>query len=215
MPAARRGRACDTCHAIKLKCELGSTAGGEPPCERCSRLGKTCIVTPPMRQKDRIAELEAKLEEVTKLLRVQEIQDSSSNTSARSSPGIPKELKAEPKVAGSHSKKRRLESASIAEYLEDHETSSLDDRESKLEIDRVVSQPIQRQIFSKYRQEIEPVFPFPVAKTYEVLRDDHPLLLQAVVFAASSGVVSLGVQDELTSIVLKLLAPDEIAKCKK
>jgi len=107
-----------------------------------------------------------------------------------------------------------LKSELVAQHLDDHESSS-QQHHIKLAIDPLVSRPLQMQLFSRYRNEMEEVFPFPVANTFEILHEHHPILLQAVIFAASPGIVSLGVQDELTSAIMKLLAPDEIAKSKK
>jgi len=215
MPKPRRGRACDTCYAIKLKCELGSAGGGEPPCQRCLRLGKTCLISPPIRQKDRIAELEAKLEEVTKLLRLHEIQapspDPSSQGSPRSQVGLDA-VRAEPKAPGRSSKKRRLKSTSTLDDYGDLRNSSLSQSNSTFAIDHVVSRALQKQILHKYCNEYEPAFPFPVRKEYENLREKYPLLLQSVIFVASPSVLSAAVHDELTSIVMKILAPGEIPK---
>merc|ERR1711939_959058 len=94
MTAPRRGRACDACHSIKIKCELGASPSSVPPCERCLRLGKTCSVSAPIRKKDRIAELEAQLEEMTRLLRKQELQDERVGAEGRTSPRTPISLDA-------------------------------------------------------------------------------------------------------------------------
>ncbi|KUJ07063.1 uncharacterized protein LY89DRAFT_661296 [Mollisia scopiformis] len=179
---SRRGRACDACHTIKIKCELGSTHGGDPPCERCIRLGKQCSVTTPVRQKDRIAELEARIEEVTKLLRLQEIQEPSSHK---------------------------------ANVVEDRGIGSANHENGVLDIDHVLPRSIQMQLLEKYRSDIEPVFPFAIIKSYETLRGESPVLLQAVIFVASLGRLSTDIQDELTSLVMDSLTPDEIAKAKK
>ena len=218
MSTPRRGRACDTCHAIKLKCELGSAGGGEPPCKRCLRLGKTCLVSPPVRQKDRIAELEAKLEEVTKLLRLHEIQELSPDQSIQGSPRSQisvEAVQAEPEAPLRSTKKRRLKSTSTVEGFGDLRNSSPYQSRSILEIDHVLSSALQKQILHKYRNEYERAFPFPVRKEYEILRDECPLLLQSVIFVASPSVVSPAVHDDLTSIVIKLLSPEGIAKTKK
>jgi hypothetical protein len=71
------------------------------------------------------------------------------------------------------------------------------------------------QILQKYRNKFEPAFPFPVRKNYETLREECPLLLQSVIFAASPGLVSPVVHKELVAVVMNLLAPEEITKVKK
>ena len=77
---SKRARACDACHSIKIRCDLGS-AGGQPPCGRCVRLEKECTITPTKRQKDRVAELEAQVEALTRQLASQGIQTSPSEES--------------------------------------------------------------------------------------------------------------------------------------
>jgi hypothetical protein len=79
----------------------------------------------------------------------------------------------------------------------------------------VVSRTLQKEILHKYRNEYEPAFPFPVRKDYDTLRERYPLLLQSVIFVASPSVLSPALHDELTSIVIKLLDPKEIAKAEK
>ncbi|KAH9208965.1 hypothetical protein DL95DRAFT_527143 [Leptodontidium sp. 2 PMI_412] len=84
-----------------------------------------------------------------------------------------------------------------------------------LESDHVVSIAMQKQLLDKYQIEMQPVFPFLVRYEYEVLREQHPLLLQAVIFAACPGILSVDAQDEVTAIAVRLAAPDEIAKQEK
>ncbi|CZT07972.1 uncharacterized protein RCO7_09627 [Rhynchosporium graminicola] len=219
MSTARRGRACDTCHSIKIKCELGTSKDSLPPCERCLRLGKTCSVTAPVKKKDRIAELEAKLEEMTRLLRVQELGDSASDagtgnesrsgggTSPATTVNSEETSSSGTKAAasgGRGSKKRRLENASPEA-----------DGVGSFDMDYVVLEEIQRLLLDKYQNEMQPVFPFDIRHGYDVLRDQHPMLLQAIIFAASPGVLSADEQDAITNIAVKLVAPDMVAKQEK
>ena len=219
MTAPRRGRACDACHSIKIKCELGASPGSVPPCERCLRLGKTCSVSAPIRKKDRIAELEAQLEEMTRLLRMQELKDGGVGAEGRKSPRSPVSLDArttpDSRAVGvgvmNGRKKRRLSGDDGRDALDNGNASVRDG----LEIDHVVSKEVQRALVDKYRNEMEPVFPFAVRHGYEVLRQRHPLLLQAIIFAACPGVLPVDAQDEVTTIVVKLVAPDEVEKFEK
>ncbi len=93
--------------------------------------------------------------------------------------------------------------------------SSPSQSNSTLAIDHVVSRTLQKETLHKYRNEYEPAFPFPVRKWYETSREKYPLLLQSVIFVASPSMLSAAVYDELTSIVMKLLAPEEITKAHK
>ena len=89
MASTKRPRACDICHSLKIKCELGST-GGPGPCDRCMRLGKDCTITPPKSQKDRVAELEAQVAALTKLLEGQKLEAQSADPSLNESSSLSK-----------------------------------------------------------------------------------------------------------------------------
>ncbi|KAH7408925.1 hypothetical protein BKA64DRAFT_384403 [Cadophora sp. MPI-SDFR-AT-0126] len=217
MTTPRRGRACDICHSIKIKCELGASSSSSPPCERCLRLGKTCSVSAPVRKKDRIAELEAQLEEMTRLLRLQENHDRGVGAEGRMGETSPRTPDLGVRAVrggggrGRGNKKRRLSGDDGRDGL----TGGRENVEVVLEIDHVVSEEMQRSLMDKYRNEMEPVFPFAVRHGYDVLRARHPLLLQAVIFAACPGVLPIEAQDEVTTIVVKLVAPDEVEKADK
>ncbi|KAM0269266.1 hypothetical protein ACHAQH_009781 [Verticillium albo-atrum] len=58
----QRSRACEACQKLKAKCE--PTSSGK--CDRCKRAGIECIPAAPRFQRDRIAELEAQVEELTR-----------------------------------------------------------------------------------------------------------------------------------------------------
>merc|ERR1711939_467900 len=138
---------------------------------RCLRLGKTCSVSAPIRKKDRIAELEAQLEEMTRLLRKQELQDERVGAEGRTSPRTPISLDARTRTPDSRAvgvgavngrKKRRLSGDDGRNALENGNASARDE----LEIDHVVSKEVQRALVVKYRNEMEPVFPFAVRHGY-------------------------------------------------
>lgn len=224
MSAIKRARACDACHSIKIKCELGSSIK-DPPCERCLRLGKSCTVSPPIRQKDRVAELEAKVEALTKLLEAQEIRvslpsvDSTTPELSEKCTSIPSATTPE---TSNHetSKKRKLQVSLVngAKTFKDADERMLVKNGSTIELDSVVPQPIQIQILSKYRNEIEPRFSLASLVTtgdYNSLRERYPVLLQVVIYAASPGVLSIDKQDEVAKIVVNLLAPKAITKAKR
>jgi hypothetical protein len=104
-----------------------------------------------VRKKDRIAELEAQLEEMTRLLRMQEIQDTGSESRVGVSPETPVSLDSripELRAVGRGSKKRRLEATSVDTGVDGSPHRSAGDG---LEIDHVVSTEVQRQLVDKYR----------------------------------------------------------------
>lgn len=70
MPSHRR-RACEACQAAKVRCDLSLPTGPRAgtPCGRCSKAGKECVPAARRLQRDRIAELEARIETLTAELR--------------------------------------------------------------------------------------------------------------------------------------------------
>ena len=60
-----RRRACEACHVAKVRCELSlARPNTTAPCQRCRRLAKDCAPAAPRRQKHRIAQLEAQVDEL-------------------------------------------------------------------------------------------------------------------------------------------------------
>lgn len=210
MPAPKRARACDACHAIKIKCELGSGVAGEPPCERCTRLGKTCIVTPPIRQKDRVAELEAKVEALTRLLAAQEIQVPETPASSISKGAEGSDSSPPARASVETSKKRRLEGSESNGGKDSSDVVELNSSsdEIKLELDVVVPRAVQVRILDRYRKELQPRMSLSSLATkgdYDYLRSKYPILFQTIVYCASSGFVSTEVQEDISKVVIDLL----------
>ena len=74
------------------------------------------------------------------------------------------------------------------------------------------------QILDKFHNEIQPRFSvtsLAASGDYKNLRETQPLLLQVVMYVASSGLVSNDVYEEIAQVVFSLLTPDAIAKAKK
>ena len=211
---SKRPRACNACHAIKIKCELGSAGGSGPPCERCVRLEKECIITPPKRQKDRVAELEAQVQSLTKLLKSQEIKASTGAAATlpdASRPIEPVETTVSQPIA---QKKRKLDDEFYSGIFVD--TTSRDVQ--RIGADTCVSQETQRHLLNLYLNEIVPAFPLcPITGDleYESMRRSRPLLLQAIIYSAGIGIVSTDIQDDLGKIVTDLFATEALADGKK
>ena len=173
-------------------------------------------MTPPKRQKDRVAELEAQVEALTKLLESQKIQTPSTD-SPSSSQGLESQESTQGNGAATcndaildHSrnapqKKRRLED----EPLTSDEYESPSSHSQAVGLDAVVSQDMQRNVFEKYVDEIMPACPLvPIADgvDYDALRQTRPLLLQAIVYAASPGVLESDLQEDIAMAVMNLFA---------
>lgn len=226
MPVQSRGRACQNCQAIKIKCELGAH-GGDPPCERCTRLNKTCTLAAPKRQKDRVAELEAKVEALTRLLGSQGLQDASDearslNNSASQSP----ERSGNGAVASSQ-KKRKLETATTTKSEQQSMTfppSKFGSNEISSNgiatdwLDRLVPVDLQQRLLDEYINSFQPtlpVVPFDSGTQATVLQDSMPHTVHAIVYIASAGILSWDLQDKINLALIEELTSATIVKCKK
>ena len=210
MRSSKRPRACDNCHSIKIKCELGST-GGSGPCSRCKRLSKDCVITPPKRQKDRVAELEAQVRTLTELLEQQKLLHAKAAVGASSDSDGSSGVEGNANTDAGPQKKRKLSGDLV------NGASLHDDRKDpkSIEADAFVPRETQQVILEKYLNQLVPVFPLcPITgnSDYESMRKSRPLLLQAIVYAGSPGVVSPDVQEQLGKIIMGLFAIEAIAE---
>jgi hypothetical protein len=184
------------------------------------RLNKECILSAPKRQKDRVAELEAQVAALTRLLQAQGIQDPAITRSASgdSSTADDAPPSVEPVSAGT--KKRRLASEAItpASTLVGS-PSPIDPEASDVSrVDRIISYDVQERLLERYRTQIMPNFPLcPIDFDCSLasLRCDRPLLLQAILYAASPGALALTKQEELARILLERVANDANSEGEK
>ncbi|GAB7366710.1 hypothetical protein MBLNU230_g0668t1 [Neophaeotheca triangularis] len=211
MAPHQRPRACEPCHSIKIKCELGST-GGAPPCERCVRLGKDCTVSKPRRNKDKVAELEARVEALTKMLEAQGLSpEGNKSSTASTSNGT---------GSSQYSKKRRLENdlfagidapAAVpdqgASNANPPETPQFNHEGISVRVDQLVPRDVQRQIVDKYVHVIVPKYPFVQLEpgtTLESLRSSKPLLCQAILSTQGPEYLSDEAQEELIVVMMNV-----------
>lgn len=221
---SKRGRACEACSKIKIKCELGASTGLEPPCERCLRLNKQCVLSQPKRQvvewdcnnftdfilifetqKDRVAELEAQVENLTRLLQAQGIRDPSVINSTPESDVVNPSISEK-----AQNKKRRIDDASSSSGPNDSPmTSSLVPPETQdlnvTALDEIVDYEAQGQLLEHYLQNQFSVFPLvPITGdcSLESLRAEHLVVLYAVIYAAAPGIISVEKQESVSKILL-------------
>ncbi|KAF7195592.1 hypothetical protein HII31_03186 [Pseudocercospora fuligena] len=226
MSAVKRGRACQACSSIKIKCSLGQQAeGAAPPCDRCLRLGKDCALTAPKRQKDRVAELEAQVASLTRLLQAQGINEADIHTSGQDI-GNDDNPQQPPSTAISNllaSKKRRLDESSP----EQSGSSVTDDNSTApanalrvadadiLRLDTLISSELQHRCYWRYRNDVLPVFPLvPLADGHSLLelRDKRPVVFLAIVYGASPGCLDSVQQDHVAQLLLDRLANSVIGE---
>ncbi|KAK4546802.1 hypothetical protein LTR36_001534 [Oleoguttula mirabilis] len=201
----------------------GMEETGSPPCQRCTRLKKDCIVTPPKSQKGRVAELEAKVEALTRLLEAQGLSTLSSkdggDESSHTDETTPPEAVGTAPTAGA--KKRRLEGSSndrVESYgAETSEVSAAGGftaisygGTATLGLDQIVPVEMQARILHRYTTEVYPHFPIlplPAEHALENLRSSQPRLLQAIIYAMGWPILSVEIQEK----VARLLMNHEIA----
>ncbi|KAM3418729.1 hypothetical protein BST61_g4703 [Cercospora zeina] len=211
----KRGRACEACSKIKIRCSLGQAADdAAPPCVRCVRLNKECVLTAPRRQKDRVAELEAQVAQLTRLLESQHIQvPSAAPPSASQSNQDDSPTSALP---GTGTKKRRLQSdgntprstASSPGTQQDSEMSDVQ------RLDRILSYKLQQQALTRYITEVASLFPAvpaPADCSLAEMRANNPTLLLAFLYAASPGFLPLSTQEDIAQVLLNCLSTRTIA----
>nr|POE47844.1 transcriptional regulator war1 [Quercus suber] len=199
MTTSRRSRACEACHSIKIKCELGSNGLLSPPCERCLRLNKDCIVTTPVRQKDRVAELEAKVEALTRLLEAQGLGE----FRPRDGDYIPPNPEHADPRAGN--KKRKLDDIKLDSTAGNALVEQRTSAPVLSSLDSVLTREQQQTILDKYRNEITLFFPLvPIAEdvTLHDLRTKKPHLLVAIIYAACQGVISQDKQEQIAKVLM-------------
>lgn len=218
MPPQPRRRACQNCHSIKIKCELGTT-GGDPPCERCTRLGKDCAIFIPKRQKDRVAELEAQVAALTKLLEAQGISQPDSESSQDTPPSITDVSPGSLQNEAYAQKKRKLDDAALVPGFEQYPSASQIVRAAAMaqgeamlagsKAAQLLSQEQQDRVFEFYVNTICPMFPavpLPRGSSANELKLMKPMVYDAAIFAAGSCMISVEVQDEIMLALLDGLA---------
>ncbi|CAK4031235.1 uracil permease-like [Lecanosticta acicola] len=220
MSAEKRGRACTACASIKIKCQLGSDVNLQPPCERCVRLSKECVLSQPKRQKDRVAELEAQVASLTRLLQAQGIQDpsisSGLDTSSDTTP--PSSSTRSPGTASkanSVGKKRRLYAAHDRGNSSTSPTLPRGIENDISKLDQLLSWETQERVLVRYVNEVFPTFPavpLPADCTLHYLRVEKPLLLLAVIYAGSTAIVALDAQESIAAMVFARLVEVAVSK---
>ena len=225
MPVQPRGRACQNCQSIKIKCELGAPGGGPPPCQRCTRLNKTCALAPPKRQKDRVAELEAKVAELTKLLGAQGLQNDTLEAGGASTSGTASEEQSDHEVAVSSRKKRKLDRSAYSSNKGQSSTegpspasSGGDNGHSSSRLDSILPLDLQQKVLEEYVRSYQPllmVVPLASGTQARLLRNSMPNTLHAIVYIASVGILSWDLQDRINISLIEDLTSKTIAQCEK
>ena len=213
----KRGRACEACSRVKIKCELGSAPEAKPPCGRCVRLNKECVLVAPKRNKDRVTELEAQVEALTKLLRAQGIEESAEVTAeADARSGESSENTEIQLQSSAPAKKRRLEDQTLGAG---QDPAAAESKASIIRrIDSVISPSMQERALEQYTNVMFECFPIvPVGGGHDIstLRSDWPILLLSIIYAASPGVLSPNAAEDIGTLLLEEIIDRTVVQGKK
>lgn len=184
VPTTKRSRACDPCHTLKIRCDLIEGSA----CSRCTRLGKDCTVSSATASKgNRLRELEAKVEALTKALEVQQLAESRSSSSSVQAidlGSISTAARAPPtkrrRRSGESSSEDQAATARSTESCQSNSGTNSSPRSGRL-LDDVVPVEMQARLVSKYVTDMStrsPFVPLPGNCALEDLRTNRPLLLR-------------------------------------
>lgn len=197
----KRRKACEACRVLKARCDPSAEDPGET-CERCWRAGKECVPAQSRRQRDRIADLENQVAELTKALREQNIEP----------PGVES-----PDLTTKRKRQKSCheESDAAASFSKPTNGSNLDPAtDAALTfLDENVSPSAQQEALDLYVDQMVPVFPVvPIEhRDLATLRDSHPaVLLSLITFAAADGLTEV-VQHGLVERIMQVFADNIIA----
>lgn len=203
--SAKRRKACEACRVLKARCDP-STEDPDETCERCWRAGKECVPAQSRRQRDRIADLENQVAELTRALREQNIS--------------PPEIQPPDLTVTRKRHKRHHEEESdltdLATGFSAETTSLIVDPATDAALaylDERVAQSAQQEAVEVYAQQMVPVFPVvPVEeKDLASLRERNPLVFLSVITFAAAGGLSEDIQHGLVERIMHVFAHNLIA----
>ncbi|KAF1809075.1 hypothetical protein P152DRAFT_461934 [Eremomyces bilateralis CBS 781.70] len=216
----KRPRACDSCRQLKVRCAIDPGSG--EPCLRCKKAGRTCIVTPPTRKRqkkadNRVAELERKIDALTATLQAQSgnVRDGDSRSGSDNegrSVDIRTDKRRRVESYTSPDQELRMETATLPNgelvykmaksvFGDQPTRKTLDQDTIRSRIDKIVSRELSNRIFERYCQEHMVRFPavaFPPGTKADDIRYTKPILFLAILNSTSyREEVSVEVQEAL------------------
>lgn len=148
----------------------------------------------PKSQKDKVAELEARVEFLTKTIESLRTSDIPTSPIERSSAAASTQESLDPRFGETAEPAAR--SISIDNQLR--------------QLDRLIALPLQRKLHQKYVIEMSSRFdllPLPNPYDFDTFSLQKPLLLMAVMYAAADGILHFDQREQLGKILLGLIVP--------
>lgn len=208
MELASAHRACESCRALKVRCQPApEPPGGNPdpqlrPCQRCATSGNVCVYTASRRTRRkrtdvRVRELEREIQSLGELLR----NSRPPSTPRRDSPALPG---GEPAHVG------QLVSPRPAQRIPpDFRATSEFQSPAHDPIDAgIVSMQLATQLVGRYVSDLAPQRPlvvFPSGTSAADIRASQPILFLAVL-AAAAGTMDETLGAELNAMLLRIYA---------
>lgn len=188
-----RRRACEACHVLKARCEPCDSDQGI--CGRCWRLGKECVPAARRLQRDRIAELEAQVELLTKALQSQGLTERKP----------PAEVK-----------KRKLSTGRVEECKTTSSPNTAPALGVLEYIDENVPKALQQQVLDAYSAGVVRVSPYVQKPELDLqgLRSQLPMLLLTILAFPTTGILDSELQHDMAERAIagfqaKMLAAGE------
>ncbi|PPJ60530.1 hypothetical protein CBER1_03217 [Cercospora berteroae] len=187
----KRRRACENCHVLKARCEPSEDAA-EDSCERCHRAGKECVPAMRRLQRDRIAALEAQVQELTNALQAQNWANASPESDAN--------------------KKRKLSDHVRVDSGCERSPAQSTNADLRF-IDERVQWELQVRVVEAYNEQHSRILPLIHAEPIdlEVLRAGNPILLLAILAFPTNGILELELQLELVDRAMQDFASRLVA----
>lgn len=229
----KRTRACEECHRLKIKCDVGNpfnsndndagnedsqdghdNTGNRKSCERCIRNNIECIPAAPRLQRDRISELGAQVEQLKNELFLLRSQKQRSNASSINSPGTTlssSSVGCSSCSSGGHDPFRAPHTqlgASVDFYNGRNVLSYLDAR---------IPHAKQQDLLHFFVYEIAPQWPILLLPSDDLdhARREYPMLLLSILtytITRSAQGTSQEVHDELIREVMRIVGDDVMVK---
>ncbi|KAF2166689.1 hypothetical protein M409DRAFT_55006 [Zasmidium cellare ATCC 36951] len=200
--AAKRRKACEACRVLKARCDP-SVEDPDETCERCWRAGKECVPAQSRRQRDRIADLENQVAELTKALREQNIS-------------LPESQSPDPTVKRKRQKSTHDDECDAVTNFVSPTTARTVDPATDAALaflDECVPRSVQQEALDVYVKQMVPVYPVvPIDRSdLAGLRETNPLVLLSVITFAAAGDLTEDVQFGLVERIMHVFAHNLIA----
>ncbi|KAI0391128.1 hypothetical protein F5Y17DRAFT_461133 [Xylariaceae sp. FL0594] len=214
----KRPRACESCRGLKVKC-VQAGEGSDGACKRCAKAGRECVITQPTRKRlkkgDIVAFLEEKVDFLTGLVKTlsgdragvgEVLQSIDTLTPELVAAALARNNATGPAMSSASSSAPHPQPPSgltgLRSRLPDIQGAPASEQQSEGELESadVISRGLiaadqASALFRRYNEQMAPHLPavvFPTGTAMEDVRESKPILLLAVLAAASWEIPAMG-----------------------